>query len=209
MRIHPDHLILTTPDLSKGMDYVENLLGIRPVFAGQHLGLGTHNALLSLGNRTYFEVIAPDPKQNFAKNKLWITIEDSPTPRLSRWVAQTDQLSTIAEIAKKHQIPLGDIRPGSRTQTDGTPISWEATFPAVEDFGGLLPFFINWGNSLHPSESLPLAGSLKKIFAVHPNPDLIKNYWRKLSIPYEVEYGSEPQLHAWINTKKGLVKLGN
>ncbi len=205
--VHPDHLILTTPDLSKGMDYVENLFGVRPVFAGQHLGLGTHNALLSLGNRTYFEVIAPDPKQDIDKNNLWITIEDEPQPRLSRWVAQTDQLTTIAAIAEQHQIPMGDIRPGSRTQTDGTPISWQATFPDVEDFGGLLPFFIDWGNSLHPSESLPVAGSLEKIFAVHPDPDLIRNYWRKLGIAYEVIEGSKPQLHAWINSKNGLIKL--
>ncbi len=206
---HPDHLILTSPDLSKGMDYVENLLGIRPVFAGQHPGLGTHNALLSLGNRTYLEVIAPDPKQGFDKNKLWITIEDTPAPRLAHWVAQTDQLEVIVAKAKEHQIPLGDIRPGSRTQTDGTPISWKATFPAVENFGGLLPFFINWGNSLHPSESLPLAGSLKKISATHPNPDLIQKYWRAFGIPYEIHYGAHPQLHAWIQTKKGLIKLGS
>jgi len=207
--IHPDHLILSTPDLSKGMDYVENLLGVRPVFGGQHLGLGTHNALLSLGNRTYVEVIAPDPKQNFDKNKLWITIENVSTPRLSRWVAQTDQLEAIVAKAKEHQIPIGDIRPGSRTQTDRTPVSWEATFPAVESFGGLLPFFINWGNSLHPSESLPLAGSLKKIFGTHPQPDLIQKYWHVLGIPYEIKYSAHPQLHAWIQTKKGLIKLGN
>ncbi len=205
--IHPDHIILTTIDLSSGMDYVENLFGIRPVFAGQHLGLGTHNALLSLGNRTYFEVIAPDPKQDIDKNKLWINISDDPTPQLSRWVAQTDQLTTIAKIGAEQNIPLGDIRPGSRTQTDGTPISWEATFPDVENFGGLLPFFINWGNSKHPSESLPLAGSLEKISGTHPQADLIKKYWQYLGIPYEVKPGPKPQLHAWIKTKKGLIEL--
>ncbi len=204
---HPDHLILTTPDLTIGMDYVENLFGVRPVFAGQHIGLGTHNALLSLGNRTYFEVIAPDPKQDIDKNKLWINILDDPTPRLSRWVAQTDELTTIAKIAKEQNIPLGDIRPGSRTQTDGTPISWEATFPDVEDFGGLLPFFISWGKSKHPSESLPLAGSLEKISGTHPQADLIKKYWKHLGISYEVKFGPKPQLHAWIKTKKGLIEL--
>lgn len=205
--IHPDHLILTTNNLLKGMDYVEELFGVRPVFAGQHLGLGTHNALLSLGNRTYFEVIAPDPKQNIDKNKLWIGIFDDATPRLSRWVAQTDHLNTIAEIAKEQQIPLGDIRPGSRTQTNGTLISWQASFPAVENFGGLMPFFINWGDSQHPSTSLPLAGSLEEISATHPKPDLIKKYWRSLGIPYDIKYGPQPKLHARIKTQNGVVKL--
>ena len=207
MRIHPDHLILTTTDLQQGMDYVENLLGVRPVFAGQHLGLGTHNALLSLGNQTYFEVIAPDPKQDFDKSKLWINIPDDSTPRLSRWVAQTDQLNTIVEIAKDKKIPLGDIQSGGRTQTDGTLLSWHATFPDVENFGGLMPFFINWGNSLHPSKSLPLAGALEIISGTHPQTNLIQDYWSHLGIPYKVTYGPNPQLHARIKTKNGIVEL--
>ena len=186
MITHPDHLILTANDLQQGMDYVENLIGVRPVFAGQHLGLGTHNALLSLGNQTYFEVIAPDPKQDFDKNKLWINIPNDPTPRLTRWVAQTDQLARVAEIAKEKEIPLGEIQSGGRTQTDGTLLSWNATFPDVENFGGLMPFFINWGSSLHPSKTLPLAGSLEIISGSHPKPTMIQKYWRALGIPYEV-----------------------
>ncbi len=56
-----DHLIFLAPDLDRGMDHVENLLGIRPVRGGRHPAFGTHNALLSLGPSTYLEVMASDP----------------------------------------------------------------------------------------------------------------------------------------------------
>jgi hypothetical protein len=40
-----------------------NALGVRACAGDQHIGLGTHKALLVLGPRTYLEIIAPDPGQ--------------------------------------------------------------------------------------------------------------------------------------------------
>lgn len=203
--LQTDHLILTSPDLETGMDYMEGLVGVRPVYSGQHLGLGTHNALLNLGKRTYFEVIAPDPSQDMSAQKLWIDIPVDSPPRLSRWVAQTDNLPACAAIAQKHNIPLGKINSGSRTQPDGTPIHWEATHPAVEHFDGLIPFFIDWGNSPHPSDQLPLMGGLIKIAATHPEAARMSGYWKAFGIPYDVEEGEVGGLRAWIRTNRGEV----
>jgi len=200
-----DHLILTASDLATGMDYVENILGVRPVYSGQHLGLGTHNALLSLGNRMYFEVIAPDPTQDIAAEKLWIDIPAGYPPRLSMWVAQASSLQMCGSIARIHQIPLGAVNSGTRTQADGTQIHWQATNPAVENFDGLIPFFIDWGDSPHPSEQLPSAGSLEKIVATHPEAARMSGYWEAFGIPYEVEEGEVAGLRAWIRTNGGEV----
>ena len=58
-----DHLIYRAPDLVNAVAEVEERLGVRAQASGQHTGLGTHNALLTLGRQTYLEIIAPDPRQ--------------------------------------------------------------------------------------------------------------------------------------------------
>jgi hypothetical protein len=56
-----DHLVVAAQTLSAGCAFVEAQLGVLPRPGGQHVTMGTHNALIGLGPGQYLEIIAIDP----------------------------------------------------------------------------------------------------------------------------------------------------
>jgi len=199
-----DHLIFAAPTLESGMDAIEKLLGIRPVVGGQHQGRGTHNALLAMGN-IYFEVIAPDPTQSDVPKPLWMKTDQATQPQLWTWAAANSDLLELEKIANQNQIPLGKIKSGTRTQTNGNIIKWQLTEPILDNENGIMPFFLNWGKTIHPSKTLPQAGEVLALKAIHPNPEIIKNQLEKLGINLLVEKGTQPHLEATIRTLNGKI----
>jgi hypothetical protein len=202
-----DHLIYNVTDLHEGIATIKALTGVSPVIAGRHQGKGTWNALMSLGPGIYFEVIAPDPEQQHIKDAIWReAIIQMPVNRLVKWCAKTQDAQALAQKAKEHQIDLGEVISGSRQKNDGSVLSWTST-----DFrkspSGILPFFIDWGDSEHPSGVLPGGCSLISLEALHPNAEKLKKDLQVLGLPLKVYPGNEIRLIARLNTPKGEVVL--
>ena len=57
-----DHVVVGIDDLQKGMGEIKEMTGVKPAYGGAHPDYGTHNALISLDNNTYLEVLAPNPE---------------------------------------------------------------------------------------------------------------------------------------------------
>src|SRR6516162_4061989 len=85
-----DHLLLGCSDLDQGIAFVEEHTGVRPAIGGVHPGRGTRNALLSLGELHYLEIIAPDPAQAEAPKEragLPTMLKRLLAPKLFHWAA--------------------------------------------------------------------------------------------------------------------------
>lgn len=210
---HIDHLIFATFDLEAAIGEFAALLGVRPVFGGQHLGLGTHNALLSLGSHCYLEIIAPDPNQPTPPRPRSFGIDTLDKPRLVTWAAGTDRISLQAAASVKAGYDPGQIIDGGRKKPDGTQLRWQSTkrpealngqpLPA----GGLLPFLISWGDTPHPSTQTPTGCSLVSLRAEHPNPSSVIAQLDALQTPLSVTQGDTVQLIALLDTPAGQVEL--
>eukprot|EP01041_Mallomonas_annulata_P036456 gene36456-59569_t len=58
-----DHLVYATDDLERTVASLGELLGVTPTPGGQHLGKGTRNELVALGDGAYLEIVGPDREQ--------------------------------------------------------------------------------------------------------------------------------------------------
>src|SRR6184192_3542862 len=119
-----DHILLGSNDLDRGIAFVEEHTGVRAAFGGVHPGRGTENALLSLGERRYLEIIAPDPKQ--AGVEQYPVITKLAEPRLIGWAAHRDDLDEFAEQLRKQGIEFEGPQAGSRQRPDGKLLRWRA-----------------------------------------------------------------------------------
>jgi len=94
-----DHLLLGTADLERGIAWVERRTGVKAVRGGSHPGVGTQNALISLGRRQYLEIIAPDPAQTVYT--FPIDVRTLTEPRLMTWAAVTGDINALAKTARE------------------------------------------------------------------------------------------------------------
>ena len=164
-----DHLVLATPDLQRGIDVIEQQLGVKATPGGQHPGLGTRNALVALGPTSYLEIIGPDPDQPKPAGPRRFGIDDLKAPRIVRWVVKSSELEAVSARAARSNVTLGVVMPGSRRRPDGVVLSWRYTDPNTVAADGLVPFFIDWGASPHPALTAARGASLVQLRAEHPD----------------------------------------
>jgi hypothetical protein len=202
-----DHMLLGSPDLQAGIEFVEKHTGVRAAFGGVHPGRGTQNALLSLGERRYLEIIAPDPAQPGVKNPIASGLHSLTEPRLIGWAAHPGSLSVFAETLRAAGIQFEGPTPGSRKRPDGRLLEWQ-TLNLADTASGLLPFFIEWSqDSVHPSVDAPKGCALLNFAAEAPEPERLSATLQTLTLDLPVKNGEKARLHAVISGPKGNLDL--
>ena len=202
-----DHLVYATPDLDRGVEEIEKLLGVRATPGGQHPGRGTRNALIALGPTSYLEIIAPDPQQSQPKQPRPFGIDKLKRSKLVAWFVKTSDLSRFRNEAVRLGVPYGEVMSGRRRRPDGTELSWHFTDAGVPVGDGLVSLLIDWGQSPHPASTAAKGATMVALQAEHPNPEPIRKMLRDVAIDLDVKAGQNVELIATIKCPRGQVKL--
>jgi Glyoxalase-like domain len=196
-----DHLIYAAPDLAAAVADLEGRFGIRAQAGGKHVDLGTHNALLALGPRTYLEIIAPEPGQPEPPIPPPFGIEGVTRGKLVGWALACDDLDRAVAEARSHGYDPGDVADGHRVAPDGTVLRWRAARGELAD--ELVPFLICWGDTEHPAGSAPRGLILKFVEVEHPDPLSLAPALMALGANVEVRQGQVPALVAYLSGPNG------
>ena len=122
-------------------------------------------------------------------------------------MAKGKSLERFSEDAKTHGVDLGAVIPGSRKRPDGVVLSWTYTDPRVVLADRLIPYFIDWGSSPHPSATAAKGVTLVSLRAEHPDAERVQKMVSQLGLKLEVTHGPKPSLIATFNSPKGQVVL--
>ncbi len=199
-----DHLVYVVPDLGPSVRAVEDRLGAPFTPGGSHPGLGTRNVLLRIGPRVYLELLGPDPRQPRPSRGLWLDAGGRARPSLATWCVRS---SDLGGLARGPGAPLvGPVRSMSRARPTGERIAWTLTMPLTPPpHAGLVPFFIDWGETDHPCGHLPDHGvTLSALVGRHPDPAAVRADLDALGVALALEPGP-PALRAELRTPSGAV----
>jgi len=206
-----DHLVLAATTLADGIAFVAETTGATPQPGGKHVAMGTHNALLRLGERVYLEIIAIDPDGAKPPRPRWFDLDDialqselTERPQLVAWVARA---TDIERSAASCPIPLGTITPMARGD-----YRWRITIPddGRRPATGIVPTLIQWDVPMHPADRLPTSGvSIAQVAAAHADPASVRTALAALGLAdaVQVTYDRYPRLAALLRTPRGLVTL--
>jgi catechol 2,3-dioxygenase-like lactoylglutathione lyase family enzyme len=200
-----DHIILGCTDLDAGIEFVFRHLGVRAIPGGVHPGAGTKNALLSLGELRYLEIMAPDPLQPDAPDPR--NVRTLTHPALVGWAEHRDHLDEFASVLRAAGIDYVGPVAGSRQRPDGSVLNWKS-LPLKEDRHGVLPFFIEWGTStVHPSADSPKGCGIDGVEITGPDPKSLGALSKKLDLDVAIGESKAPRLVAHLNGPEGSLTL--
>ena len=201
-----DHFAVACQDLEEGVRYVESLTGVRAAPGGPHPGIGTHNALLSLGSDVYLEIIAADPEQAEPASPRPFGIDDHPGPRLAAFAIHPgteETIDSVADTIRIHGTDPGPVMSMSRVKPDGEEISWRLT---RANGVGLVPFVIDWGATPNPATVTPGGCSLVAMEGSDPAPSGIRALHQDLGLNSTISDGPTA-IQIVLDTPIGTVSL--
>lgn len=200
-----DHVVLAAPELEPAMVEFQEKTGIEPRISGSIKGLGIKTARVSFEGDSFLEIIAPDPEKGGPIGTL-LRASGLTGLRPFHWAIRSSKTGELTRPFKK----LGytpDCISMFGAREDGTPRKWEMLYLYGHSLRGMCPFFIDWDNSDHPCETMPVVGDLMHVKITAPGDDLIHKLISETgSSGFSLEEGS-PNFEIRFDSPEGEVEF--
>lgn len=203
MSVTIDHLVYACPELSPAVARITALTGVQAAAGGRHPDLGTHNALLSLGQRTYLEIIAPDLSRPGSTEPLPFGLAELSAPALRGWAVAPADLDAAVQESREAGFDYGPIVTGRRHTTDGHELTWRMTTYLHSPAVAVRPFLIDWADSPHPASAAPGGLALEELCLSSPDPEKLHEQLRALGLDLRVQRADRPELCAVLSGPQG------
>lgn len=185
-----DHLILGVNDLDRGMAEFARRTGVTPVKGGVHPGRGTQNALASLSDGRYVEILAPSHEAGTTADAQTAFATLTPVG----WALHTTDVKGAVTAMRAAGFTVSEIRPGARARPDGVQLSWQTA--AVSGAGlNAAPFFIMWGaGTPHPSTQSPRGCTFRSAAMTEPDPAPLTKFLTTAGVNVAVTQAETPHM---------------
>jgi len=198
-----DHLVVSSATLSEGVSYIESLFSVPLAEGGEHLVMGTHNALLSLGPSAYLEVIAVNPEAAQPDRARWYDLDYfTGSTRLTNWALRVPDLH---EALLRAPSGMGEELALARGK-----FRWDMAIPqdGRQPFSGCAPALLHWQGP-QPAPALPDHGlRLDALEITLPEAEALTIALNPLVEDDRISvHSGAPALSALIDTPNGIVRL--
>ena len=194
-----DHLVHAVPDLRAANAAMAAALGLEPQYGGEHAtDYGTCNALLSLGPRCYLEVLAPVERGGDERPPFARAVASLPEGDVIAFAVATTDVPALQAQALAAGLGVRPSKANSRVTPQGHTLRWQGLYLDHDLYRGLVPFFIDWMDSLHPSVTAPAGTEVHDLCVVHPQPQGLRAIYSALGIGIAVHAGNRPAIVATL-----------
>jgi hypothetical protein len=201
-----DHVVYAGPSLDRLIEEISDRTGVRPTHGGAHDGLGTHNALLALGQSRYLELLAPIPggeeRSAFAR-----VIAGLSASKLYMWAVRVMDVEQFVARGEGAGLAMGNAVEMSRTPPGGSTQHWKLSLGGADVYSSVLPFGIAWTPPGHPSQGLAAGCRATGMRAEHPEPERIRGALETLGVTLPVRAADAVSLILDIDAPAGAVEL--
>jgi hypothetical protein len=196
-----DHVILGIDDLDRGVKAFEAATGVKPVYGGKHPG-GTHNALVSLGDGTYLEILAV--QQGVTVPADYADLKKMKTLTPIGWAVSSNDSAELRNRLSAAGIAVSKPVDGSRTTPTGSTLSWQSF--ALNESSLEVPFFIVWSKqTAHPSTTSPSGCKLQQWNVASPRVKDLEQLRTALDLRVDVAEAKTTSMRLSLTCPKGAV----